>query len=168
MTVPPAAMRLYSHSGLRVGEIARRFGVSPATISNRAKQLGLKQRGRGRWKRETPGAPHKQILSLVDIESQASVARRFGVSRQRVNQIVRRWGDWQNPNGQDKKDSGAARARVITFRIEESAFQQLTETLQHPWFKRLRSPNRAAREIVYNFLSGLKKPSSSGVNNLED
>jgi transposase-like protein len=150
-------MRLYSHSGLRVGEIARRFGVSPATISNRAKQLGLKQRGRGRWKRETPGAPHKQMLSLVSIESQASVARRFGVSRQRVNQIVRRWGDWRHAKTPDKRNGDPVRVRVITFRIEEPAFQQLTETLQHPWFKRLRSPNRAAREIVYNFLSRLQK-----------
>jgi transposase-like protein len=146
-------MRLYSDSGLTVGEIARRFGVSPATISNRAKQLGLKQRGRGRWKRETPDAPHKQMLLLLDTESQASVARRFGVSRQRVNQIVRRWKDWQSDRSKARGRSRLQPSYRITFRINKRAFIQLETALNHPWFKSLRSPNQAACEIVNNFLS---------------
>lgn len=148
--------------------IAQRYNISPATLTVRAKRAGVPLRGRGRWRRSQPTPVQKEIIALAKTQSYKLVGSRFGLSKQRVHQLIRRWDDRPFSKNQNKKTGNPLRVRVITFRIEESAFQQLTVTLQHPWFKRLRSPNRAAREILYKFLSGLQRPSASGANGTGD
>src|SRR5882672_1907371 len=60
------AMREYVAGAMKVGEIAVRFGVSPATISSRARSLGLPKRKRGRRPHSEPPARHRQVLKLAE------------------------------------------------------------------------------------------------------
>jgi hypothetical protein len=87
-------MVAYTTGQLRLSESAARAGVSPSTLSMQAKALGLPQRKRGRWKRSEPPLIHRQVIEQTRAEPYEVVGRRFGFSKQRVHQILKRWSGW--------------------------------------------------------------------------
>lgn len=134
-------------------EIARRHGISASALTARAKKAGLPLRKRGRWQLLEPTAKQKEILRLARTQTYAEVGSRFGLSKQRVSQLVRRWSDWKGPNGSEPRKSCRQKPVVVSFRLDDASYKHLRDLLNHPWFKRLGSTGAAAREIVHDFLA---------------
>lgn len=148
-------LRDFINSKETTKEIAKRHGISPSTLTARAKRAGLPLRQRGRWQLTEPTAKQKQILRLVRTHTYAEVGSRFGMSKQRVSRLVGRWSGWTGPKGSESRKIRTQKPRVVSFRVDNASYDCLRELLKHPWFKRLRSTGGAAREIVYRYLSGV-------------
>ena len=145
----------FIESNERTSEIAYRHGISASTLTARAKKAGLPLRKRGRWRLTEPTAIQKKILRLARTQTYAEVGFRFGMSKQRVSQLVRRWSGWTAPKGSEARKTRIQKPRVVSFRVDDASYQRLSELLKHPWFKRLGSTGGAAREIVYQYLAGV-------------
>ena len=138
-------------------EIAARYGISPATLTVRAKRAGLPLRKRGRHLLKEPTPLQKKILAFAAIHGCQQAALRFDLSKQRVNALQHRWKSWvaANPDLEPKTTNRRkANQYAVQFHLGPESFNQLRKLLQHPWFRRLESTNQAAREIVNIFLSG--------------
>ena len=136
-------------------EIAKRHGISASTLTARAKKAGLPLRKRGRWQLPEPTAKQQQILRMVRTQTYAEVGSRFGMSKQRVSQVVRRWSGWTKPKGSRARKNRRQKPRVVSFRVDNTSYDCLRRLLKHPWFKSLGSTGGAAREIVHRYLAGL-------------
>jgi DNA-binding CsgD family transcriptional regulator len=148
-------LREFSERNESTKTIARRYGISPSTLTARAKRAGLPLRKRGRWQLPEPTAKQKRILRLVRTGTYAEVGSKFGMSKQRVSQVVRRWGGRTHPKGREVRKNRRQIPRVVSFRVDHASYECLRELLKHPWFKRLGSTGGAAREIVYQYLAGV-------------
>lgn len=77
--------------------IAEKHGVSPSTLTVWAKKAKIRLRGRGRESQRQPSARTREILELADTLTLEDVGKRFGMTKQRVSRIVKRWKDWRKP-----------------------------------------------------------------------
>jgi len=93
------ALADYKDSKLTSEEIAGLHGVSTATLTVWAKKAGLRLRTRGRRTMMTPTARHLKILELAGHLRYAQIAHIFGMHKQQVHQIVKRWRNWKRPLG---------------------------------------------------------------------
>lgn len=157
----------FVNSPVSTSEIAARYGISPATLTVRAKKAGLPLRKRGRHPSKEPTSLQKNILAFASVHGCQVAAVRFGLSKQRVNALQHRWDDWMVANTDAEPNANRRRKTnqyLIRFHLGPDSFDQLKKLLQHPWFSRLESTNRAAREIVNIFLSGqIRSAKSSAV-----
>ena len=87
----------YQNNALTTTEIATKHDVSPATITVWAKQAGLKLRPRGRWEQDVPTARQAEILKMVAVYTYEQVGRHFGMHKQSIHRIVKRWKTRQEP-----------------------------------------------------------------------
>jgi len=71
--------------------VADRYALAPSAVHYWAKRAGLPERQRGRRSAMRPNSKLQRILDAVRVGGIAAAARRAGVSRQRVFQIVCRW-----------------------------------------------------------------------------
>lgn len=78
-------------------DIAEKHGVSPSTLTVWAKKARIKLRGRGRQSLRQPSARTREILELAESLTLEEVGLRFGMKKQRVSKIVKRWKDWKKP-----------------------------------------------------------------------
>lgn len=85
----------------------------------------------------------------------AEVGARFGVTKQRVSQVVRRWSQREASPTSGRWENRRQKTRVISFRVNDDVYRHLCQLLKHPWFKRLRSGGSAAREIVQTYLADM-------------
>jgi hypothetical protein len=88
--LPPELVE-YMSSRETAGRIAAKYGLSPATLTNRAKKFGVLLRGRGRRAASSPNLKHSLILSLTQHLTYEEVGRKAGCSKQRIHHIVKRW-----------------------------------------------------------------------------
>jgi hypothetical protein len=147
----------FVNSPVPTTEIAARYGISPATLTVRAKRAGLPLRKRGRHLSKEPTPLQRKILALAAVHGCQVAALRFNLSKQRVNKLQHRWNAWMAANTDHEPKANRRRKTnryLIRFHLGPDSFDQLKKLLQHPWFSRLESTNRAAREIVNIFLSG--------------
>jgi hypothetical protein len=115
---------------------------------------------KGRPASSRPDERLLQILRATRTQTYEQVGAVFGISRQRVGQIIRRWKQYSPVRAlRPKKSVLRERARtmpvkkenrvhVVSFRLTDAEFQLLQ--LRYPEMK---SPDRAARGIVTRFLS---------------
>ena len=146
-------LRAFSEGRETTREIAKRHGISPSALTARAKKAGLPLRKRGRWQLPEPTPKQKKILNMARTHTIAEVGARFGVTKQRVSQVVRRWTGWETTALGVRRKKRRRKARVISFRVDEASNKCLCELLKHAWFKNLRSTGGAARQIVHKFLA---------------
>ena len=115
--------------------VADRYALAPSTIHYWAKRLGLPERQRGRRPSMQPNPKLQRILDIVRIEGIAGAARRVGISRQRVFQIVCRW----EPHLKGRRIGAKVvklkqpsrrprRNIVVSFRISTDEWQKLLAT----------------------------------------
>jgi hypothetical protein len=71
--------------------VADRYVLAPSAVHYWAKRVGLPERQRGRRPSMKPSPKLQRILDMVRSDGIAATARRVGISRQRVFQIVCRW-----------------------------------------------------------------------------
>src|SRR4051812_41622740 len=80
-----------------VREIADKYGVSKGTLTVWAKNAGFKLRGRGRDKQTEPNMRTRKILERAAVATQEQAGKKFGVTKQRVSKLMRRWKHWKKP-----------------------------------------------------------------------
>jgi transposase-like protein len=142
-------------------ELARRYGVTPATISQWAKSIGLSPRRRGRRPMERPNAKHCEIIELAGVWNGSAIARHFGVSRQRVHQILKRWSHprrvgiripdhtHSSTRSEPRRD---LRERIICFRLTSRQLERAIELLSDLGFHTRMSNNAACRALLLSAL----------------
>lgn len=156
-------------------EIAARYGIAPSTLTMRAKRAGLPLRQQGRTPQRAPTFVQEQMIQLALERGYQYAASQFGLTKQRIHQIIKRWNRQERPQRKKalKKDGvGRTRGRllkrhVISFRLDGVKMRQLYGELHNQSVKNPRSPSDAAREIVSAFLaakySATRNTSTSGM-----
>ena len=84
----------YQKRELTTEEIAAKHGISMATITVWAKKAGLPLRKRGRRAQTEPTPRQWEIINLAALFMYDQVAARFGMTKQSVYRIVKRWRNW--------------------------------------------------------------------------
>lgn len=146
-------------TGRTLQSIADEFGVPTATIYNWAKQSEMEPRKRGRPALGKPSERDQTIIELAKALPAALIARRFGLSRQRVHSILKRWtvepsqilrpdhgqsatqGEERHPRRKENKDV------VISFRLSRRHAKLLRQGEDHGSAPFL-SLSKLARHIV--------------------
>jgi hypothetical protein len=167
-------MVAYTTGHLRLSEIAARVGVSQSTLSMRAKALGLPQRKRGRWKQSEPPLIHRQVIQQTRAEPYEVVGRRFGFSKQRVHQILKRWSDWSETKDSvsregetvvvDKRhDKGVVvdNRHVVSVRVNVTKKKVLNPRAKLTIFEGSHRKRRSSNVVVNNS-AGPRSPEKSG------
>ena len=159
-----AAVREYAVGRLTLADISAKYGISQSTISNRARLLGLPKRERGRWRAAEPSQRQKDVLAMVQHHTYAAVGEHFGLSKQRVAQIVSRWSDHNNPAKHAQAEYEIVdKSYVISFRLGGKERSLLKKALKTARFRNLRSPNDVARALVYDFIDATDRKLDDGL-----
>lgn len=95
--VQTEALEAYRERKLTTEEIALQFGISAATLTVWAKRAGMELRKRGRKKQERPTPRQLEIVRLSSLYKYEEVGRRFGMQKQSIHRIVKRWRSYANP-----------------------------------------------------------------------
>jgi len=85
------ALADYQKREMTTDEIAAKHGISGATLTVWAKKARLPLRGRGRRQIQEITSRNKLIVELAETLTFEATGRSFGISRQRVWRIVKRW-----------------------------------------------------------------------------
>jgi transposase len=91
------ALKDYANTTISTKDIAARYDVSASTLTVWAKKAKIALRGRGRDKMKQPDARTREILEMADALTLEETGERFGMTKQRVAKIVKRWNGWQRP-----------------------------------------------------------------------
>jgi len=91
------ALADYQQRELTTDEIAAKHGISSATLTVWAKKAGLPLRNRGRKKQEVPTPRQMEIIKLASVYKYDQVGARFGMHKQSIHRIVKRWRNWAEP-----------------------------------------------------------------------
>lgn len=92
-----AALADYQKKEMTTEEIAAKFGVSTATLTVWAKKTGTTLRKRGRKRREQPSPRQLEIIKLAQVYTYDQVGDKFGMAKQSIHRIVKRWRGWSSP-----------------------------------------------------------------------
>ena len=90
-----------NHPEITTAEIAKRHGVSAGTLTiwvNKARANGdkdIKLRGRGRRAFAVPTPRQRKIIEMSKVLRQEKVGKRFGLTKQSVSRILKRWEHWK-------------------------------------------------------------------------
>ena len=96
-TVMAAALADYQKRELTTDAIAQKHGISAATLTVWAKKAGLALRQRGRKKQDKPTPRQMEIIKLASVYKYDQVGQRFGMAKQSIHRIVKRWRSWAQP-----------------------------------------------------------------------
>ncbi len=91
------ALTLYQQRDMTTEEIARLKDISTATLTVWAKKAGLPLRNRGRRRQERPTPMQLQIVKMASVYNYDEVGRKFGMHKQSIHRIVKRWRSWAEP-----------------------------------------------------------------------
>jgi hypothetical protein len=86
-----SALKEYLLTDKLLHEVASEHSFSSAALVYWVRKLGLPQRPRGRRMLLKPTEDHNRVIALARLYGIAEAARREGISKQRVSQIVHRW-----------------------------------------------------------------------------
>lgn len=92
-----AALAEYVSNELTTKAIAKKHGVSASTITVWAASRGLPLRSRGRRKLDEPSMRQQEIIQQASVCRYEEVGRRFGITKQAVQQVLRRWKKFARP-----------------------------------------------------------------------
>jgi len=154
-----SALKEYVLSDKPLTQIADEHSYTPPALTYWARKLGLPERRRGRPLLLEPTEDHERVIALVRQHGVPETARREGISRQRVSQIVCRWAPELRgtrtvrtlvPLPRPKRRP--ARKIVVSFRLSAAEWQGLLTTQLNAHEKRLSGFGKA-RAIVLNFIN---------------
>lgn len=91
------ALKEYANTTIPTKDIAARYGVSASTLTVWATKAKIPLRGRGRDKMKQPDSRTREILETAETLTLEETGERFGMTKQRVAKIVKRWEGWQRP-----------------------------------------------------------------------
>ena len=165
MAIPPrysvmkSALCDYVLSDEPLAVIAKRHGYTGPAIAYWIWKLCLPARGRGRPILQQPTSAHRRMLALARTHGVAETARRLGVSRQRVDQVIDRWapelkGHLKPPVSREhhRFQQQPARTVLVSFRLSKKEWSRLATSEVNAAGPGL-SPYEKAREIVLKFIA---------------
>lgn len=85
------ALTDYQSGKMTVCKIAKKYRVCPATLTVWAKRAKVPLRRRGRRRMAGPTSRQRAILGLAGIVNYDLIGKKFGITKQGVSRIVRRW-----------------------------------------------------------------------------
>jgi hypothetical protein len=91
------ALADYQKRELTTEEIGVKHGISSATLTVWAKKTGIPLRNRGRKKQERPTQRQMEIIKLASVYKYDQVGERYGMKKQSIHRIVKRWRNWASP-----------------------------------------------------------------------
>ncbi len=156
---PERVLRDYLEGEHTVAQIGRMHGVSAVTVCNLVARAGVPRRRRGRRVLQEPSERDRAILEAVKLRNFEDVGREYGVSRQRIEQITKRWRDW-NPVERDlalraaacvspARSKRALKSCIVSFRLTAEEAARLSQYQMSLGLRTSRNPaNEAARRIV--------------------
>ena len=167
----------YTQTDMSVEAIGKKHEASAAAVCRVAKAAGVGLRGRGRKRLTEPSARNRQILEWVKTHPHAPVGRKFGISKQRVGDIVKRWASPTEVSSpppvsahadtlvvasskpiatgpQQAVDSTGAWHSVISFRITTEEAHRVDECREKQLALGAASRSQAARTILLGYLTG--------------
>jgi transposase-like protein len=144
--------------------LAARHGVSPSTIHYWIRRAGAPRKPRGPRPLEEPSPMQRQMIELSAALTGREVARRFGVSPQRVHQVLHRWEHLrpQRPEPvksaaeQKPKKRRELRREIVSFRLTAPQADRVRATLR-TWGLGNRFSNGAACRAVLLAALGVGK-----------
>lgn len=92
-----AALIDYQNPDMTSEEVAVKHNVSAATLTVWAKKAGLALRSRGRKAQDRPSPRQLEIIKLASVYTYEQVGERFGMAKQSIHRIVKRWRNWMSP-----------------------------------------------------------------------
>jgi hypothetical protein len=96
-TVMAQALTDYQNRDLTTEAIALKHGISTATLTVWAKKAGMELRNRGRKPQSRPTPRQLEIIKLASVYKYDQVGARFGMHKQSIHRIVKRWREWAQP-----------------------------------------------------------------------
>lgn len=91
------ALTDYQNRDLTTEAIALKHGISTATLTVWAKKAGMELRNRGRKPQSRPTPRQLEIIKLASVYKYDQVGARFGMHKQSIHRIVKRWREWAQP-----------------------------------------------------------------------
>jgi transposase len=91
------ALQDYLRGEMYTKEIAKKYEVSPSTITAWATTAGVKLRSRGRHKQVSPTIRQLKIIELAQVLKYEEVGRQFGITKQAVHRVLIRWKAFVKP-----------------------------------------------------------------------
>lgn len=91
------ALADYVRNDTTTKELARRYKVSAATLTVWAQNANIPLRVRGRRKQDEPTERQRQILEMCETSTQEEAGRRFGMFKQSVQRLCKRWKNYSKP-----------------------------------------------------------------------
>ncbi len=170
---------LYAQRDVPIRVIAEQCGVSLPLVCTTAKQAGVPMRGRGRTRLLEPSQKHHAMLPEAWNSSYHAAGLKFGVTRQAIWTLAKRWRTWaENRLGQRQRGyaprstiasggpataiyappSRQPKSRVVSFRLSLPALAALRCRLVNCDSSAARSEHDVARLIVLKFLEGDRVP----------
>lgn len=143
-------------------ELAQRHQVSRSTITYWTKKAGLPLKRRGRSCLAEPNAAQREVIELSKSLKQTQIAQRFNISKQRVQQILKRWAHLLpkpivNPTAPPSQlPQREVRERIICFRLTSRQVERAYDFLSELGVNKGVSDNAACRAV---FLIGLQRAS---------
>jgi transposase len=149
------AIRDYRTGTFTYHQLAKKHGVSPATICLWIRRAGLQPPPRGRPPFEKPTATHQKIIQIASTLTGEEIAQKLGVSRQRVNKVLHRWQQFRPPPLSRRSDQSRPKAprvgtkdQVICFRITTPVVERVQAILHALGLRRRQSNNEACRAVL--------------------
>jgi transposase len=112
-----AALAEYVTNEITTKAIAKKHGVSASTITVWATTKGLPLRSRGRRKLDEPSMRQQEIIQQASVCRYEEVGRRFGITKQAVQQVLRRWKSYAKPKRPPFEPGDIITWRGQTFRV---------------------------------------------------
>lgn len=101
---------------------------------------------------------------MVKDHTYESVGAQFGLSKQRIAQIVSRWSEENASTGNPPPQyESVDKTCVVSFRLGGRERSLLKNALKTARFRNLRSPNDVARALVYDFIDATDGKLDTGI-----
>lgn len=138
-------------------ELANRHGVSLSTVSGWIRQSGMPRKPRGARPLKQPSPIHRQILELSAQLNGQEIAWQFGLTRQRVHQVLNRWRHLRprrpeppvRPTAERvHKKHRELRSQIVSFRLTAKQTDRVREALMTWGFGNRFSNSSASRAVL--------------------
>jgi transposase len=151
------AMQEYQSGQFTNQALAARHGVSLSTIHHWIRRAGVPRKPHGPHPLEEPSPTHRKIIELSAELTGYEIARRLGLSPQRVYQVLTRWEHLRPQRSQPpaktvvapvRKPRRELRSKIVAFRLTAPQADQVRATLMSLGFGNRLSNGSACRAVL--------------------
>jgi hypothetical protein len=162
-SIPPCVIEYRDFPERYVKLIAAKYGIAPATLIRRARKARVGGRRRGRRRQLKPSPMQLRMINQYEKWSGYKIARREGVSPQRVYYVLNRWKHLlpartriveERPASSPVVRRREVRDTIVSFRLTARQAERVKELLGTLGLSRRVSNSRACRVVFLAMLGG--------------